>query len=120
MNKVYKFKLFSKKLAIFKHFSSPEPLGARGELIIYQSSRRPSVIHHFKGLLLRTAGPIKAKFHVEHPWAGGTKVYINRPGHMNEMAAMLIYGKPLTIFFSRTNKSYDFETWHAASENQCQ
>ena len=42
-----------------------------------------------------TAWPIKAKFYVELPWEGGTKVYINRPGHMTKMAAMPIYGKTL-------------------------
>ena len=50
-----------------------------------------------------TAWPIKAKFYVEPPWEGGTKVYINGPGHMTKMAAMPIYGKnPSKIFFSRT------------------
>ena len=29
-----------------------------------------------------TAWPIKAKFYVEPPWEGGTKVYINGQGHM--------------------------------------
>ena len=42
-----------------------------------------------------TAWPIKAKFYVEPPWIGGTKVYINGPGHMTKMAAMPIYGKNL-------------------------
>ena len=42
-----------------------------------------------------TALPIKAKFYVEPPWEGGTKVYINGPGHMTKMAAMPIYGKNL-------------------------
>ena len=42
-----------------------------------------------------TAWPIKAKFYVEPPWEGGTKVYINGPGHMTKMAAMPIYGKNL-------------------------
>ena len=50
-----------------------------------------------------TALPIKAKFYVEPPWEGGTKVCINGPGHMTKMAAMPIYGKnPSKIFFSRT------------------
>ena len=40
-----------------------------------------------------TAWPIKAKFYVEPPWEGGTKVYINSSGHMTKMAAMPIYGK---------------------------
>ena len=48
-----------------------------------------------------TAWPIKAKFYVEPPSGGGTKVYINGPGHMTKMAAMPIYGKtPSKIFFS--------------------
>ena len=50
-----------------------------------------------------TAWPIKAKFYVEPPWEGRTKVYINSPGHMTKMAAMPIYSKnPSKIFFSRT------------------
>ena len=35
----------------------------------------------------------KAKFYVEPPWEGGTKVCINGPGHMTKMATMPIYGK---------------------------
>ena len=55
----------------------------------------------FKILFLETAGPIKAKFHVEPPWDLGTKVYTNGPGHMTNMAVMLSYGKDLKkIFFS--------------------
>ena len=36
-----------------------------------------------------TAWPITAKFYVEPPWEGGTKVCINGQGHMTKMAAML-------------------------------
>ena len=32
---------------------------------------------------------------MEPPWIAGTKVYINGPGHMTKMAAILIYGKNL-------------------------
>ena len=42
---------------------------------------------------LETARPIKAKLHVEHPWEGGMKVYINGQGHMIKMAAMAINSK---------------------------
>ena len=42
---------------------------------------------------LETAKPIEAKFHMEPPWDGGTKVCSNGPGHMASMAAMPIYGK---------------------------
>ena len=47
----------------------------------------------FKHLLPETAKPIKAKLHVEHPWEGGMKVYINGQGHMTKMAAMAINSK---------------------------
>ena len=38
-----------------------------------------------------TTGPIEAKFHVEPPWNGGTKVCSNGPGHMTKMAATSPY-----------------------------
>ena len=44
---------------------------------------------------------------MEPPWEGGTKVYINGPGHMTKIAAMPIYGKnpglTLTYFTARSN-----------------
>ena len=77
--------------------SSPEPLGSQGEPIEYQSSRRPSVVRppFSKIFSSETARPIKAKFYVEPPWEGRTKVYINGPGHMTKMAATPIYGENL-------------------------
>ena len=69
-----------------------------GELIVYPCSgvrhrcRCPPFSNLFSS---ETAWPIKAKFYVEPPWEGGTKVYINGPGHMTKMAAMPIYGKNL-------------------------
>ena len=45
--------ILAEKLDIF---SSPEPFGLQGELIVYPSSRRPSSVHRtstiFKDLLL--------------------------------------------------------------------
>ena len=79
-----------------------------GELIGYPWIRRPSIRRRpsstFSNIFSsETAWPIKAKFYVEPPWEGGTKVCINGPGHMTKMAAMPIYGKkPSKIFFSRT------------------
>ena len=68
--------------------------------------RRPSVRRRSQCSMIffsETALPIKAKFYVEPPWGGGTKVYIKGPGHMTKMAATPIYGKnPSKIFFSRT------------------
>ena len=49
--------------------------------------------------------PIEAKFHVEPPWDGTTEVYSNGPGHMTNIAAMLIYGKNCKkIFFSEIQR----------------
>ena len=92
--------IFQAKFSDFDNscFSSPEPLGSQGELIVYPLSRRPSVVyrpsvvHHFQR---STTWPIRAKFYVEHLWEGGTKVYINSLVHMTKMAAMPIYGKNL-------------------------
>ena len=66
-----------------------------------------------------TALPINAKLHVEPPWEGGMKVYINGPGHMTKMAAMPIYHIVKTFKnLLQNQESYDLETWHAASETQ--
>ena len=76
-------------------FSSPEPPGSQGELIVYPCSGvrcRQQCLNSFSS---ETAWPIKAKLYVEPPWEGWTKVYINGPGHMTKMAAMPIYGKNL-------------------------
>ena len=57
-------------------FSSPEPLGSQGELIVYPSSRRLSVRRRppfSKIFSSETAWPIKAKFYVEPPWEGERK-----------------------------------------------
>ena len=63
---------------IFKKpvFSSPEPK-AHGELIVYQSSRRPSVRACVRAFTLlninisETSGPIATKFYLKHHWGGG-------------------------------------------------
>ena len=62
-----------------------------------------------------TTGPIEAKFHMESPWGGGTKVCSNGSGHMTKMAAMPIYGKNLKILLLRNQKADDLETWYTAS-----
>ena len=78
-----------------------------GELIVYPWSgvrrrcrcrrRCPPFSNVFSS---ETAWPTKAKFYVEPPWEGGTKVCINGPGHMTKMAAMPYVVKLLKIFFS--------------------
>ena len=98
--KIISIKLYHYKLLAF-FISSPEPSGSQGELIVYTYSDvrrrrrcrcRQQCLNIFSS---ETALPIKAKFYVEPPWEGGTKVYINGPGHMTKMAAMPIYGKNL-------------------------
>ena len=88
------------------------------ELIGYPLSgvrrHRPSTISNV--FSSETAWPIKAKFHVEPPWEGGTKVCINCPGHMTKMAAMPIYGKNLKKNLLFRNRWTDFhKTWYVAS-----
>ena len=60
---------------LYVFFSSPEPLGSQGELIVYPYSgvrcRRQQCLNIFSS---ETTLPIKAKFYVEPPWEGGTKV----------------------------------------------
>ena len=62
-----------------------------GELIVYPYIRsgvsrrrcrrgRPPFSNAFSS---ETTWPIKAKFYVEPPWEGGTKVCINGPGQTN-------------------------------------
>ena len=56
----------------WRYFSSPEPK-AQGELIVWDSSRRPSVrastITNMN--ISETSWPIIIKFHQEHHWGGG-------------------------------------------------
>ena len=69
-----------------------------GELIVYQSLRRPSVniLNIFSS---ETTGPIKLKFHMDSFGRGNESLLNCTPGHMTKMAAMPIYGKnPLEIF----------------------
>ena len=99
-----------------------------GELIGYPWIRRPSVRplsssvrrpFTFSNIFSsETARPINAKFYMEPPWEGGTKVYINGPGHMTTMAAIPIYGKYLKNLLLQNQKSYDLDTWHVASGTQ--
>ena len=57
-------------------FSSPEPK-AQGELIVWDSSRRPSVRLSVRASTLsnmnisETSRPIVIKFHLDHHWGGG-------------------------------------------------
>ena len=68
---------------------------------------------------LETTGPIEAKFHVEPSWIEGMKGCTNDIGHMNNMAAMSIYGKNLKKNLLLWNqKADDLESWYAALGTQ--
>ena len=73
----------------FCHFLSHLSRRLMGELIVYQSFWRPSVVRPsiFSNISSETTGPIKIIFHAE------TKVCSNSPGHMTKMAATPIYDK---------------------------
>ena len=73
-----------------------------GELIVYVGLCCPYDVYMcvcmstFSNIFSsETTRPVEAKFHVEPPLDGGTKVCLNGPGHMTKMAAMPIYGKNL-------------------------
>ena len=88
--------------------SSPEPKAHKVSL--YYSSRTASVCasvsaFSFSNIFSETAWLMKAKFCVEHPWVGGTKVCSRDLDHQTKMAATPIYGKNHSkIFFSRTSR----------------
>ena len=68
------------------------------------------VCQHFQtSSPLKPLGPIEAKFHMEPPWHGGTKVCSNGPGHMTNMAAMP-HVKTLKNLLLRNQKADDLET----------
>ena len=93
-----------------------------GELIGYPWIRRPSSVRRrrrpftFSNIFFsETAWPIKAKFYVEPPWEGGTKVYINSPGHMTKMATMPILAKTLKNLLLQNRRADFHEPWYVAS-----
>ena len=55
--------------------------GSCPSVVVFRSSTFSNIFSS------ETAWPIKAKFYVEPPSEGGTKVYINGPGHMTKIAA---------------------------------
>ena len=86
--------------------------------------RRPSSVVVFRPQF-QTSSPLKllGQSKPNFIWSllgkgGGTKVYINGPGHMTKMAAMPIYGKHLKNLLLQNQMSYDLETWHVASVTQ--
>ena len=56
-----------------------------------------------------TTGPIEAKFHMEPPWDGRTKVCSNGAVHMTKMTAMPLYGKNIKNLLLRNQKADNLE-----------
>ena len=64
----------------------------------------------FSNISSEITGTVEAKFHLEPPWDGETKVCSNGPGHMTKMAAMPIYGKNHKNLFLQNQMANDLET----------
>ena len=77
--------------AIF--ISSPEPK-AHGELIVYQSSRRPSVRASVRASTLlninisETSGLFATKFYLKHHWGGGKAALCFGPDRIGTLVSM--------------------------------
>ena len=93
-----------------------EPIWISKIKVIQWPWSRVIQIQHLKtSFSLETAKLIEAKFHMEPPWDGGTKVYWNGRGHMTNMATMPIYGKNIRKSTSRESKADDQESCYVAS-----
>ena len=70
-------------------FSSPEPK-AQGELIVWDSSRRPSVSASTLSNMniSETSWPIVIKFHQQHHWGGGLAALGFGPDRFRTLVAM--------------------------------
>ena len=86
------------------------------KVIHWQWSKVTQIQYFANFVSLETAKPIDAKFHMEPPWDGRTKICSNGPDHKTNMAAMPIYGKTLKKNLLLWNqKADDIESWYIAS-----
>ena len=77
---------------MFQVISSPEPK-AHGELLVYQSSRCPSVRPWVRPSTLlnnisETSGPIATKFYLKHHWGGGKAALCFGPDRIGTLVSM--------------------------------
>ena len=87
-------------------FSSPEPK-AHGELIVYQSSRRPSVrvcvrpsvrLSTLSNMIISvTSRPIPTKFYLKHHWGGGKAALGFWPDGIGTLVSMETDSSPRVI-----------------------
>ena len=91
-----------------QHFQTPAPQKQLG-----QSKPNSMWSLHGSGELRGSwelTGPVEAKFDVEPPLVGRTKVPSNGHGHMTNIGTMPIYGKNRRFQNQTTD---DLETWYA-------
>ena len=79
------------RVPIYMIFSSPEPK-AHSELIVYQSSRCPSVRAAVRACvhinISETSGPIATKFYLKHHWGGGKAALGFWPDRIGTLVSM--------------------------------
>ena len=92
---------------VFCIFSSPEPLGSQGELVVYPCSGVPCRRCRYRRQQFQTSSPLISDLTLGQ---GGMKVYINGTGHRTKMAAMTIYDKTFKILLLQNQKFYDLES----------
>ena len=105
-------------LGIVQVFSSPEP---KAQWWAYRIGRPLSsgcmcvctCVNIFN--ISETTGPIEAKFHMELPWDGGTKVVQTVLVTWPRWLPCPYMVKSLKNLLLRNQKTDDLETWHAAS-----
>ena len=106
------------RICISLIFSSPEPLGSQGELIVYPLSRRPAVcrpsvviVNNFKHLLLRNRWADQNQILCGASLGRGNDILFAASGSHDQDGRHAIYGKnPSKIFFSRTGRPDFHET----------
>ena len=88
--------------AVVLIFSSPEPK-AQGELIVWDSSRRPFVRESVRSSTLsnmnisETSWPILIKFHQKHYWDGGLAALGFGPDWIKTLVSMATYSSHRVI-----------------------
>ena len=106
---------------LFVHFLAHLSRRLIGELIVYPWSgvrrtssvvRRPQCSNIF---FSETAWPIKAKFYVEPPWVGGTKLFAASGSHDQDGRHAHIWQKPFKNLLLQNRRADFRETWYVAS-----
>ena len=80
------------KICLNYFISSPEPK-AHGELVVYQSSRRPSVrLFTLSNMIISTTSrPIPTKFYMKQHWGGGKAALCFGPDRIGTLVSMATY-----------------------------